>query len=130
MVEEKETISLNEFKAWLVGLIRGKKGALPDLDDWKQIKAMIDKIEPDVTFIPQQPYPQQPSIPDPIYPHGPVWVGDDWWIKNINWTTDGTSSDKITLYNNTTASLDSSNIVTATVDANEFSKLFDSWDIN
>lgn len=44
-VETKEQISIVEFKAWLTGLIRGKGGALPDLDDWKEIKKMLDKVQ-------------------------------------------------------------------------------------
>lgn len=42
--EEQETITFNEFKTWLLGLIQGKNGALPDLDDWKEIKLMLDKV--------------------------------------------------------------------------------------
>ncbi len=45
--EVKEEITFNEFKAWLTGLIRGKRGQLPDLEDWKQIKVMVDKVEPE-----------------------------------------------------------------------------------
>ena len=45
MIEDKEKITLGEFKAWLAGLILGKNGAIPDLEDWKQIKVMLDKVE-------------------------------------------------------------------------------------
>lgn len=48
--ENKEEISFNEFKAWLTGLIRGKRGQLPDVEDWKQIKVMMDKVAPEVEF--------------------------------------------------------------------------------
>lgn len=41
----KETITFGEFRSWLTGLILGKRGALPDLDDWKEIKKMMDKVE-------------------------------------------------------------------------------------
>jgi len=39
-VETTETISFDEFRAWLTGLIRGKNGTIPDVDDWKQVKIM------------------------------------------------------------------------------------------
>ena len=52
-----ETITFGEFKMWLQGLIRGKNGALPDTDDWKEIKKMLDKVSAD----PKSPYsPYQP----------------------------------------------------------------------
>jgi len=44
----KEEITFKEFTSWLTGLIRGKNGELPDLDDWKEIKSMLDKVKPDV----------------------------------------------------------------------------------
>lgn len=44
-LEQEETITFTEFKAWLTGLVRGKGGALPDLEDWKQIKIMIDRVD-------------------------------------------------------------------------------------
>jgi len=63
--ESKEEISFNEFKAWLTGLIRGKRGQLPDLEDWKQIKVMMDKVEPEVETI---------TLPAPIT--SPPWPID------------------------------------------------------
>lgn len=46
--ELKETISFDEYKAWLIGLLRGKGNQLPDLNDWRAIKKMTDKVVPDV----------------------------------------------------------------------------------
>lgn len=37
-------ITIDEFKTWLNNLIIDKKGALPDLADWKDIKEMLDKV--------------------------------------------------------------------------------------
>jgi hypothetical protein len=45
MNEEKNTITIAEFKSWLMGLMCGKKGSLPDIEDWKVIKQMLDKVE-------------------------------------------------------------------------------------
>ena len=39
-IEDRETISFDEFQMWLAGLIRGKQGAIPDLEDWRLIKKM------------------------------------------------------------------------------------------
>ena len=62
-VETQETITFVEFRSWLAGLIRGKKGALPDLDDWRVIKEMIDKVTPEerVITVPTQPF--SPRLP-------------------------------------------------------------------
>ena len=38
-------MTLDEFKTWLNKLIADKKGALPDLSDWKQIKENLDKVK-------------------------------------------------------------------------------------
>ena len=69
MVEDKESISVSEFKAWLVGLIRGKSGQLPNIEDWKEIKKMLDKVEEKSIFdtpIPNYPiYPTYPSFEEP-----------------------------------------------------------------
>lgn len=37
-------LSFEAFKAWLNQLITDKKGALPDLNDWKLIKEKLDKV--------------------------------------------------------------------------------------
>jgi hypothetical protein len=41
----KKAMTLDEFKAWLNKLIADKKGALPDLHDWKNIKENLDKVK-------------------------------------------------------------------------------------
>ena len=77
-IEIEESITFDQFKAWMVGLIEGKRGALPDIHDWKRIKQMMDKVKPEEKIIvaPQgirtedfwaQPYyvPQSPSDGDP-----------------------------------------------------------------
>lgn len=130
-----ETIDFKEFRAWLTGLIVGKRGALPDLDDWKQIKIMIDKVEerePTPTLQPlqpapmmRQPYwgpytdPQQPQwVPNnPIYPDYPshpgygTWCGDTQTIKmgGCYGDTAGTFADKTMTYSMTN-SVDSDTI--------------------
>lgn len=45
-MNNKDTITFEEFKSWLTGLVVGKKGELPDVDDWREIKAMMDRVEP------------------------------------------------------------------------------------
>ena len=75
---EKETITFDEFRAWLTGLIVGKRGALPDLDDWKQIKQMMDKVVPEKETITIH-VPTTPVQPEPHYPWTPpqpYYVGD------------------------------------------------------
>lgn len=82
-MNNKETITFDEFRAWLTGLIEGKRGALPDLDDWKKIKKMLDKVVPEketeIVNIPT-PFPM-PAAPEPkpwepwTTPHFPTWVG-------------------------------------------------------
>jgi hypothetical protein len=37
-------LSFEGFKTWLNQLILDKKGALPDLNDWKEIKANLDRV--------------------------------------------------------------------------------------
>lgn len=41
---KRSTITIDEFRSWLVQLIQDKKGALPDLNDWKLIKEQLDKV--------------------------------------------------------------------------------------
>lgn len=62
MIDTEEEITFAEFKAWLAGLIRGKRGALPDLEDWKAIKKLMDKVVPDVA----PPIVGGPAMPAPI----------------------------------------------------------------
>lgn len=40
----KKAMTLAEFKTWLNNLVVSKKGALPDLTDWKNIKETLDKV--------------------------------------------------------------------------------------
>ncbi len=40
----KDRITIDEFRTWLQQLIADKKGALPDLNDWKLIKEQLDKV--------------------------------------------------------------------------------------
>lgn len=48
--DSMDKMTIGEFKTWLTRLIHAKQGALPDFDDWKQIKAALDSvIEPDKT---------------------------------------------------------------------------------
>lgn len=44
----KKAMTLKDFKKWLNKLVVDKKGALPDLADWKLIKENLDKVKPDV----------------------------------------------------------------------------------
>ncbi len=67
-IENKDDITFNEFRAWMTGLIRGKRGALPDLEDWKQIKIMMDKVEEGKK---SQDFPLQPTY-DPYHP--PIFI--------------------------------------------------------
>lgn len=83
-MEEKTSITLDEFKAWLAGLIVGKQGVLPDTKDWKRIKEMLDKVEPEVVQVPvpSNPLPiTPPLVPDPYdpyrWPQTPQWPSDD-----------------------------------------------------
>lgn len=41
---KRSTFTIDEFRAWLARLIQDKRGALPDLDDWKLIKEQLDKV--------------------------------------------------------------------------------------
>ena len=85
-VESKTTITFDEFRAWLTGLIRGKNGALPDLNDWKLIRMMMDKVVAEKEIItlpaPMQPEPWRPwdenpwrtpwhpdAVPQPGFPY-------------------------------------------------------------
>lgn len=72
MIENQETITFAEFKAWLVGLIRGKNGAMPDLNDWVQIKSMMDKVVPETKIVFQDEPVAGPSRFDPYHPYHPA----------------------------------------------------------
>ncbi len=86
-IETQTTITYAEFKAWMEGMIRGKRGALPDLEDWKNIKMMMDKVVPDKpirvppigspTPVPSAPYwPTLPAIPS--HPWQPTLPNTPW----------------------------------------------------
>ncbi len=62
-VELKVEISFDEFKAWMNGLLRGKGSQLPNIDDWRVIKNMMDKVVPDTETIVQH---------TPIYTNPPI----------------------------------------------------------
>ena len=75
MFENKDKITFNEFQAWLTGLIRGKGGSLPDVDDWKAIKSMMDKVA--TGYVPP-PVPQKVEqkvwpVIDPYPNTTPTW---------------------------------------------------------
>ena len=86
MIENQEELSLAEFKAWLAGLIRGKRGALPDLEDWKAIKDTLDKVVPDTVDVPtwtpptivkeyiREPSPTHAPEQIPYVPYQPIWI--------------------------------------------------------
>ena len=42
---KRRKMTVDEFKTWLNQLITDKKGALPDLNDWKKIKETLDKVK-------------------------------------------------------------------------------------
>jgi len=97
MIENQEEITFAEFKAWLAGLIRGKGGMLPDLEDWKAIKETLDKVVPETVdgpswpVIPELPYNPAPYNPAPYTPPIPYipptpWIsppttGDPIWVN-------------------------------------------------
>jgi len=75
-IENCDEISFNEFRAWMIGLIRGKRGELPDIEDWKQIKTMMDKVKDGKgpMDFPQSPY--RSTIlgdPTPLQPEEQPW---------------------------------------------------------
>lgn len=93
--EIKETITFDEFQAWLTGLIRGMNGQLPGVDEWKQIKQMMNKV------VPQKEYIQNPPMPIPRSPSDTPqwqWPQDRWPYYEI-WCSDQSSN--VTNSNNT-----------------------------
>ena len=94
-IELKDEISVDEYKAWLTGLLRGKGSQLPDLKDWKAIKKMTDKIVPDVvettpwTIAPTYVPPATFDTPSPL-----------WWENQPTCGGTGqTDGDNITISN-------------------------------
>lgn len=122
-MEEQETITYMEFRAWMVGLIRGKGGALPDMDDWVKIKEMMDKVVPEKETVtipiprdtaPYQPHPDlvppmvnpwerpypwcsEPYIGD-VPPYDPVWCGGYWPATSIDSSTKQTTTPTCTQF--------------------------------
>lgn len=72
-MSEENTITFNEFKSFITGLIRGKKGVLPDVDDWAEIKKMMDKVVPEVEIreVERAEKPTWPQPQNPFQPHNP-----------------------------------------------------------
>lgn len=97
-IELKDEITLDEYKAWLTGMLRGKGSKLPDLNDWKVIKKMTDKIIPDVvettprtiapTYVP-------PATFDTPSPH--------WWENQPMCGTGEINGDNITIGDGTSS---------------------------
>jgi len=44
-MNEQKSITFQQFKEWLIQFVIEKGGPVPDYDDWKQIKMMLDKVE-------------------------------------------------------------------------------------
>ena len=69
-IKSKEKISFDEFKAWVNGLLYGKGRTVPDADDWKEIKNMMEKVVPDVVEVQDPETPFFPTLPQaPIVPY-------------------------------------------------------------
>ena len=68
-IERRNTITFGEFKCWLRGLIEGKRGVIPDIEDWKRIKQMMDKvvIPENIKYVPALPVA---PVLYPLYPPG------------------------------------------------------------
>lgn len=111
MIENQETITFSEFTAWFTGLIRGKAGALPDIEDWKIIKKMLEKVvvekekEKEYVTLPiptpapmtPLPYPPQPfewskpATPPWNDPNRPMWQPNHTYFPpGTVWASDGT----------------------------------------
>lgn len=43
-IEDHNLITVQEFKTFIVELVRAKGGKLPDIEDWKEIKQMMDRL--------------------------------------------------------------------------------------
>lgn len=114
-IELKDEITVEEYKAWLTGLLRGKGSQLPDLNDWKVIKKMTDKIVPDVVEVPQPTWPQYPSEPYKFPDPQPWWLTqpstclpEKTWVSS--YSTYGTNDNKIAIGSSAAASIDDSKI--------------------
>jgi len=104
IVENKNEITFEEFSAWMVGMIRGKGGEIPDIEDWKEIKKMMDKVVPTKEYVTAPSSPIFPDLgpynPPPFTPPFTPWVDDHTGTPNFPPGTilcDNTTSDKIVL---------------------------------
>lgn len=110
----KETITFNEFRAWLTGLIVGKRGELPDLEDWKQIKEMLDKVvaEKETITIPQiqptRPHPDlvpiQVPTPQPHWTDHTGYPPYGTWCSGSTVTVGGSFGDSVGTFNDVSMS--------------------------
>lgn len=106
-MKHDETMTIREFKAWLTGLIVGKRGVLPDIEDWKQIKDKLDIVdtEKEVITIPQ-PYQVDTVKPyidkwsQPFTSDRPMW--NDAFKPSVTYGTTS-SSEHISMSNATTS---------------------------
>lgn len=95
---EEDTITIGEFKMWLSGFIQGKEGRIPDLEDWKEIKRMLDRVKDEKKngdFI--WPYP---TIPYPTIYSDPPYTREYYISDGTG--ADTTTDNKITIGNNST----------------------------
>ena len=79
-IKSKEKISFDEFKAWVNGLLYGKGRTVPDADDWKEIKNMMEKVVPDVVEMQDTETPFFPTLPQaPIVAYTTPHTPKPWW---------------------------------------------------
>jgi len=80
---EKKSITFQEFKQWVTGLIITKDGELPDYDDWVEIKAMMDKVAPE-KILRVIPSVKEEYTPRESHYRAPVWIAPqkvpDWSV--------------------------------------------------
>jgi len=96
-IERKTEITLDEYKAWLTGLLRGKGKALPNLADWNAINDMANKIVPIIVEV------QNPMTPSVSIPFTPVTNSPaPWHNAQAPCGTAGQDGDNITIAEGTT----------------------------
>ena len=98
-IEEQENVTFDEFRAWLSGLIVGKRGALPDVDDWRKIKNMLDRVHPETITVTEPQY-VPPYVPPYISPNPPPFcpapiIWNDSMNDNTTPIWNDTMNDKI-----------------------------------
>jgi len=93
-VEEKETITVEEYQAWITGLYRGIGSAEPSKESLDLIAEMASKIAPDVQY-PSIPW----TIPTPTYEQPDE---TPWWENQPMCGTVGQDGGNITIGDNTT----------------------------